>query len=82
MPSKTEAQSAIDGLKGTELKGRILNVNEARPRTESRGSRGGHGGDRREYGGGRKRQGGGKGSQGGDRGGGGVADEDQRAASF
>ncbi len=69
MPSKAEAQSAIDGLKGTELKGRILNVNEARPRTESRGSRGGYGGGRREYGGGRKRQGGGKGSQGGDRGG-------------
>ena len=42
MPSKAEAQSAIDGLKGTELKGRILNVNEARPRTESSGNRGGY----------------------------------------
>ncbi len=43
MPSKTEAQSAIDGLNGTELKGRTLNVNEARPRTESRRGRGGPG---------------------------------------
>lgn len=58
MPSKAEAQSAIDGLKGTELKGRILNVNEARPRTESRGSRGGG------YGGDRGRQGGDRGGRG------------------
>ncbi len=41
MPSKDEAQSAIDGLNDTELKGRTLNVNEARPRTESRRGRGG-----------------------------------------
>ena len=46
MPSKAEGQSAIDGLNGTELKGRALNVNEARPRTESRGSRGRYGGGR------------------------------------
>jgi RNA recognition motif-containing protein len=44
MPSKAEAQSAIDGLNGTELKGRTLNVNEALPRTESRRGRGGRGG--------------------------------------
>jgi len=37
MPSKDEAQSAIDDLNGKELKGQSLNVNEARPRTESRG---------------------------------------------
>ena len=37
MPSKDEAQSAIEGLNGTDLKGQSLNVNEARPRTESRG---------------------------------------------
>ena len=53
MPSKAEAQSAIDGLNGTDLKGRALNVNEARPRTESRGSGGGYGGGRGGQGGGR-----------------------------
>ncbi len=47
MPSKDEAQSAIDGLNDTELKGKALNVNEARPRTENRGGRGGRGGGRR-----------------------------------
>ncbi len=47
MPSKAEGQSAIDGLNGTELKGRTLNVNEARPRTEGRRDRGGRGGGRR-----------------------------------
>ncbi|MBU4258517.1 MAG: RNA-binding protein [Proteobacteria bacterium] len=46
MASKAEGRSAIDGLNGKELKGRALNVNEARPRTESRGSRGGYGGGR------------------------------------
>ena len=45
MASKAEGQSAIDGLNGKELKGRALNVNEARPRTESRGGgKGGYGG--------------------------------------
>ncbi|KPK89003.1 RNA-binding protein [bacterium SM23_31] len=48
MPSKTEARSAIDGLNGTELKERTLNVNEARPRSEgNRGRGGGRGGGRR-----------------------------------
>jgi len=60
MPSKTEAQSAIDGLNGKELKGRTLNVNEARPRTESRGGRGGRGGGRGGRGGGRDGRGGGR----------------------
>ena len=36
MSSKDEAQSAIDGLNGTDLKGQSLNVNEARPRSENR----------------------------------------------
>ncbi|KKK97746.1 hypothetical protein LCGC14_2649660, partial [marine sediment metagenome] len=41
MSSKAEGQSAIDGLNGKELKGRTLNVNEARPpRTEKRGGGG------------------------------------------
>ena len=62
MASKAEGQSAIDALNGKELKGRAIKVNEARPRTESRGSGGG-------YSGGRGRQGGGRGDQGGGRGG-------------
>jgi RNA recognition motif-containing protein len=42
MPAKAEAQSAIEGLNGKDLKGRSLNVNEARPRPEgSRGARSG-----------------------------------------
>jgi cold-inducible RNA-binding protein len=53
MPSRGEAQAAIDGLKGKELKGRTINVNEARPRTEGRrggGNRGGGGGGGRQGG--------------------------------
>ena len=64
MASKAEGQSAIDGLNGKELKGRALKVNEARPRTESRGSRGGYGGGRGGQGGGRGGQGGGRGGRG------------------
>ena len=55
MPDNGDAQSAIDGLNDTELKGRTLMVNKARPRTERRDNRGGYGGGR---GGGR--QGGGR----------------------
>jgi len=46
MASDSEGQAAIDGLNGTELDGRTLNVNEARPRSEGggRGGRGGGGG--------------------------------------
>jgi cold-inducible RNA-binding protein len=47
MPAKAEAQSAIDGLNGKDLKGRTLNVNEARPRAEGRQGKGGRGGGRR-----------------------------------
>lgn len=47
MPAKAEAEAAITGLKGKELKGRTLNVNEARPRTEGRGGGGRRGGGRR-----------------------------------
>ena len=76
MASKAEGQSAIDGLNGTELKGRTLKVNEARPRTESRGGGGGYSGGRGRqdvggagYGRGRGGQGGGRGGYGGGRGG-------------
>ena len=36
MPSKKEAESAIDGLNNKELTGRVITVNEARPREDSR----------------------------------------------
>ena len=50
MTSKSEGEAAIAGLKGKTLKDRTLDVNEARPRSDSRG--GGFGGG----GGGRGRQ--------------------------
>jgi RNA recognition motif-containing protein len=34
MPSKQEAQKAIEQMNGTDLMGRTINVNEARPRAE------------------------------------------------
>ncbi len=48
MPSREEAQAAIAGLMGQQLKGQTLNVSEARPRTDRRG---GGGRDRRRGGG-------------------------------
>jgi RNA recognition motif-containing protein len=66
MPDKESAQAAINGLNGKELKGRTLNVNEARPRTDRREG-GGTGGRGRRPGGGGGRRGG---SSGGSRGGG------------
>ena len=36
MPAKAEAQAAVTGLNGKELKGRRLIVSEARPRREDR----------------------------------------------
>ncbi|MHC4575424.1 MAG: RNA recognition motif domain-containing protein [Planctomycetota bacterium] len=56
MPSKHEAEKAIDEMNGKELMGRVLNVNEARPKAD----RGG-GGRRGGFGGGRGRGGGGGG---------------------
>ncbi|HTQ79316.1 MAG TPA: RNA-binding protein [Thermoanaerobaculia bacterium] len=41
MPERSEAEAAINGLNGRDLKGRKLNVNEARPRTEGGGGGGG-----------------------------------------
>jgi RNA recognition motif-containing protein len=54
MATNAEAQAAITGLNGTDLKGRALNVSEARPRTERRGGGGGGGGGGRPGGGGRR----------------------------
>jgi len=48
MPSKNEAQTAITEMNEKDLKGRTVNVNEARPKTD----RGGGGGGRRRGGGG------------------------------
>ena len=49
MNSRSEAEAAISALNGSDLHGRTLNVNEARPKPEgggggSRGGRGGYGG--------------------------------------
>jgi RNA recognition motif-containing protein len=53
MPAKVEAQSAINGMSGKELKGMTIVVSEARPSTKGRrggssggGGRGGSGGRR------------------------------------
>ena len=45
MTGDTEAQAAITALNGTELNGRALTINEARPKTERTGG-GGYGGGR------------------------------------
>ena len=67
MPAKAEAQTAITEMNGKDLKGRALNVNEARPKTERpRGGGGGYGGG---GGGGGRRGGGGGGGYGGGGGG-------------
>jgi RNA recognition motif-containing protein len=41
MTNRNEAEQAIAALNGTELNGRTLNVNEARPRSSGRGGNGG-----------------------------------------
>lgn len=49
MSNDDEARAAIEGMNGTDLGGRTLNVSEARPRGEGRGGGGGGGGGRRRY---------------------------------
>ena len=62
MSSDAEAQAAIAALNGQQIEGRALTVNEARPRPEGGGGRGGYGGGRGGGGGG-----GGRGGYGGRR---------------
>jgi RNA recognition motif-containing protein len=56
MSSDSEAQAAITALNGSEMGGRTLTVNEARPQEPRTGGGGGRGG----FGGGGGRSGGGK----------------------
>ena len=62
MGSDKEAQAAIQALNGKEVEGRALTVNEAKPREDRGGGRGGYGGGRGGsggrggYGGGRDRR--------------------------
>lgn len=51
MPSDDQAQQAIDGINGSDMDGRNVKVNQARPR-EERPRGGGGGGGRGGYGGG------------------------------
>ena len=44
MSDQAQAQAAIAALNGTSVNGRDLTVNEARPREDRGGSRGGYGG--------------------------------------
>ena len=65
MSSKEEGEAAISQFNGKEVGGRSLNVNEAKPREDRGGSRGG--GGRGGIGGGGNRGGGGGRSGGGNR---------------
>ena len=49
MSAQSEAEAAIEALNGTDVEGRNITVNEAKPRENRGGSRGGGGGG---YGGG------------------------------
>jgi len=51
MSSDQEAQAAITALNGQQVGGRTLTVNEARPREDRGGGRGGFGGSRGDSGG-------------------------------
>ncbi len=44
MPTQSEGQAAITGLNGTDLKGRALRVDQAKPRSDNRSGGGGGGG--------------------------------------
>ena len=53
MPTQSQGQAAVTGLNGTDLKGRALRVDEAKPRSDNRS--GGGGGGRGGGGGGGRR---------------------------
>ena len=69
MTERSAAEAAIERLNGSEFRGRAMNVNEARPKTESggggfnRGRGGGGGGFKRGGGGGGGNRGGGGGGR-------------------
>ena len=44
MPSKEEAEKAIEALNGKDMKGRAMTINEAKPKTDRGGGGGGRGG--------------------------------------
>jgi cold-inducible RNA-binding protein len=73
MASNEDGEKAITALNGSQVGGRTINVNEARPKTERGGGGGGYGGgggggrDRGGRGGGGGRDRGGRGGGGGDR---------------
>src|SRR5688500_20117463 len=67
MASKEEGDAAIAQFNGKEFNGRNLTVNEARPRDDRGGSRGGGGGRGGYGGGGNRGGGGGRGGSGGGR---------------
>jgi cold-inducible RNA-binding protein len=71
MANDSEAETAMQQLNGSNLDGRNLTVNEARPKTDRGGFGGGGGGGRGGGGGGRGGFGGGGGGGRGGRGGGG-----------
>ncbi|MBI5092318.1 MAG: RNA-binding protein [Candidatus Hydrogenedentes bacterium] len=52
MPNAAEGQAAIDGINNTDIKGRAVKVNEARPKEEGGDRPRGGGGGGRSYGGG------------------------------
>ena len=62
MPAKTEAQAAIEAMNEQDMKGRAINVNEARSKADNRRSGGGRGGRGSSRGG---RRDGGRGRSGG-----------------
>jgi RNA recognition motif-containing protein len=49
MSTKSEAVAAISGMSGQDLNGRVLNVNEARPRNDNGNRGGGYNSYRKSY---------------------------------